>query len=204
MLNALEDYAAPNTEARLGFLGFHLVLPSLECISLAWEPAEHSIALQSGYQITLKSRNHAISILLLLTEVLGRIDDSSLMVFDFARQLLDHVSSLRKQDYSVGPNVLAGLVKFCLMETRSTITQPRLSAVEVLLHRLILLMGHDPEEDLQLGIALCLLRLVQFRRKDTCTAVSPGLRRSLLGVGDQAVNVATLDADFQVRPQLKF
>jgi len=179
------------------------VLPSLESISLAWEPAEHSIALQSGYQITLKSRNHAISILLLLTEVLGRIDDSSLMVFDFARQLVDYVSSLRKQDHSVGPKVLAGLVRFCLTETNSTITQPRLSAVEDLLHRLISLIGHDPEEESQLGIALCLLRLVQLRKKDTCTAVCPSLRRSLLGVGDQAVNFATLDADFQVRPQLK-
>jgi hypothetical protein len=196
LLNAFDEYDSPRSDTRLGF---HLVLPSLESISLIWTSVEHSIALQSGYQIDIKSRNNAISVLLLLIEVLGRTDSSSLLVYDFARRVTDYASSVGKRDQTVGPKVLAGLIKFCLSETSLTLSQPRLSAVEDLLRRLICLMAPDPDEDSQLAISLCLLRIVQRRRQKTFKSLCPGLRRTLLGVGEPAIDFSAYNADFQVR-----
>jgi hypothetical protein len=198
LLHAFDDSASSNEVT----LGFHLVLPSLESISLFWTSVEHSVALQSGYQVTLKSRNHATSIALLLIEVLGIVDDSSLLVFDSARQLVDHASSPRKRDRVAGTKVVAGLTKLCLTETSSDLSQVRLCAVEDLLNRLIPLMGYDPDEDSQLGIALCILQLVQLRRKRTLKPSCPSLGRTLLGAGDQHIDFTGLDADYQVCPTM--
>ena len=63
MLDAVESYAGTTNDPTSAFT---VVLPSSESIVDIWQPAEHSVALPPGFQLSLKRPNDAINVCLVL------------------------------------------------------------------------------------------------------------------------------------------